>query len=70
MIQETIKHIRAVVIYDFDIEEDGSRQSSDDIMPVVPYDSINGLVARLLKHVDVAFADKEQRKAMRDHPPR
>lgn len=65
------EHIRAAVMYDFDEEFDEqlkekTRRASDEINPVVPYDFINGLVARLLKHVDAAFSDPEQRKAMRD----
>jgi len=60
------EHIRGVVIYDFDIEEDGSRRGNDDILPVVPYEYINNLVARLLKVVDASYPDGEQRKAVRD----
>jgi len=60
------EHIRGVVIYDFDVEEDGSRRSSDDILPVIPYEFINNLVARLLKIVDASYPDGEQRKAVRD----
>jgi hypothetical protein len=60
------EHIRGVVIYDFDVDDDGSRRASDDIMPVVPYEFINNLVARLLKIVDASYPDGEQRKAVRD----
>lgn len=64
------EHVRAVVVYDFDKEYDEvlkeeTQRASDEIDPVVPYESINGLVARLLQHVDAAFSDKEQRKAVR-----
>jgi len=58
--------INAVVMFDFDEDPDGSRQASDDMDPVVRTSHINNLVARVLKHIDATFADKVQRKAMRD----
>lgn len=59
------EHIRGVVIYDFDIEEDGSRRSSDDIMPVVPYEFINGLVGKLMGVIDASLPEGTQHDAVR-----
>src|ERR1700712_3442219 len=59
------EHVRGVVIYDFDVQEDGSRRGSDDVLPVIPYESINGLVGRLMGVIDASFNDKQKRDAVR-----
>lgn len=55
-----------VIRTDFDEDTDGSKRTSDDLAPVIAFDSINHLVGKLLTVVDAAFSDREQRKAAKD----
>lgn len=58
--------IMGVVRYDFDADSHGDKRVSDDINPVIRYERINNLVAKILKLVDATFSDQDQRKAMRE----
>src|SRR3990167_1178817 len=58
--------VEAVVQTDFDPAEDGSRQTSDNLDPVVYVENMNNLTGRILTIADAAFQDPEQRKAAKD----
>lgn len=60
------EHVRAITLYDFPIEENGSQRASDDVIPVIPYEFINHLVGKVLTVADASFSDPEQRKAVKD----
>jgi len=59
------QHIQAVVEYDFDADENGERQVSDNIDPVIHIGTINSLIGKVLTLVDATFSDETQRKAAR-----
>lgn len=65
LVLEPNQHIHAVVEYDFDEDENGDRQVSDNIDPVVYIGAINALVGKILTIVDATYTDPEQRKAAR-----
>jgi hypothetical protein len=59
------QHIQAVCEYDFDEDEQGERQVSDNIDPVIYIGAINNLIGKVLTLVDATFSDEVQRKAAR-----
>lgn len=58
--------VEAVVKTDFDPEEDGSRQVSDMLSPVIHIENMNTLTGKVLTIADASFQDPEQRKAAKD----
>src|SRR4030081_264432 len=52
--------ILAVVRSDFDVQEDGSKQSSNTIEPIVRPEHINNLIGNLLTLLDSMFSDPKQ----------
>lgn len=58
--------VEAVVHTDFDPAENGERQVSDNLDPVIHIENMNNLTGRVLTIADAAFQDPEQRKAVKD----
>lgn len=58
--------VECIVQTDFDREEDGSVQTSDNLDPVVYIENINNLTGQILTIADASFQDPEQRKAAKD----
>ena len=58
--------ILSVIRTDFDADEHGDRQSSDDMDPVLHIRQVNGLIGRVLTLGDALFSDPKQRKAAKD----
>lgn len=58
--------IQGLVRTDFDGDKDGSRRTSDELLPVIDVGAINHLVGRIMTLADSMFSDKEQRKAAKD----
>lgn len=58
--------IIGIVRSDFEPEEGGIIQSSDDIEPVLDLNTINYLTGQILTLVEATIADPDQRKAAKD----
>lgn len=58
--------VTGIVETDFEPEEDGTVQSSDNIDPMVYIENINHLTGQILTLVEATITDPEQRKAAKD----
>lgn len=60
------ERVRGIVETDFEPNDKGERQTSDNLDPVIYIEDMNNLVGRIKTLVEASISDPEQRKAAKD----